>query len=112
MVNKATGNKWIEKCAATTVQKGSILGVLIDPVKGLVSVYINDKILPEAMPVSQAAVTALSDPKVCVRTNTHMPPHECAHAFMCVPVCMRVRMLCAGVCKKKTKKSASPRSPC
>jgi len=69
MVNKATGNKWIEKCAATTVEKGSILGVLIDPVKGLVSVYINDKILPEAMPLSQAAVTALSDTKVCVRAH-------------------------------------------
>ncbi len=74
IVNNANGNQWIKPSTSaqglatkgvpaqeitSNIAKGHTVGVLLDPVTASVFVYVQGKALPQAMPLSEAAKTAI-----------------------------------------------------
>lgn len=59
IVNNANGNEWVKITPGSQCEKGGTVGVLVDPLTASVFVYIQGKALPQAMPLSEAAKTAI-----------------------------------------------------
>ena len=52
--------------ACVSFRIGGMSGLLVDPLKACVHLYVNQKRVPTSMPLSEAAKTALSDPQARV----------------------------------------------